>query len=168
MALPSTLQEAIIYFADPTNCNEFLASLRWADGKVECPYCGSKNVAYLASQNRYKCYGKHEKATEAAKRMEVYKNRTFELSGHLKQIMQDRTLIENKSPISKDIETETLNKLVILALEIDADQSQPEGFGSTALGMLTMKMLLLQRDTINAMAYAIEQLEKRVGSPSTK
>jgi hypothetical protein len=109
-----------------------------------------------------------EKATEAAKRMEVYKNRTFELSGHLKQIMQDRTLIENKSPISKDIETETLNKLVILALEIDADQSQPEGFGSTALGMLTMKMLLLQRDAINAMAYAIEQLEKRVGSPSTK
>jgi transposase-like protein len=62
MALPSTLQEAIVYFADPTNCNEFLASLRWADGKVECPYCGSNNVAYLASQNRYKCYGKHEKA----------------------------------------------------------------------------------------------------------
>jgi transposase-like protein len=62
MELPSTLQEAIIYFADPKNCNEFLAGLRWTDGKVECPYCGSTNVSYLASQNRYKCYGKHEKA----------------------------------------------------------------------------------------------------------
>jgi transposase-like protein len=62
MALPSTLQEAIIYFADPKNCNEFLAGLRWADGKPRCPHCGSDNVTYLARVNRYKCYGKHPKA----------------------------------------------------------------------------------------------------------
>jgi len=62
MELPSTLQEAIVYFADPKNCNEFLASLRWADGRIKCPYCGSDNVSYLASQNRYKCYGAHAKA----------------------------------------------------------------------------------------------------------
>jgi hypothetical protein len=108
------------------------------------------------------------KATVAAKNMEAYKVRTFELSTQLKHILQDRTLTDNKSPISKDIETETLNKMVVLALEIDADESQPEGFGSTALGMLTMKMLLLQRDTINSMAYAIEQLEKRVSTTLPK
>jgi transposase-like protein len=62
MELPSTLQEAIIYFADPKNCNEFLAGLRWTDGKPVCPYCGSDRVVYLSSQNRYKCYGKHPKA----------------------------------------------------------------------------------------------------------
>lgn len=62
MALPSTLQEAIVYFADPKNCNEFLAGLRWTDGKPRCPQCGSDNVTYLASVNRYKCYGKHSKA----------------------------------------------------------------------------------------------------------
>jgi transposase-like protein len=62
MALPSTLQEAIVYFSDPLVCNEFLASLRWTDGKVKCPHCGSEKVIYMASQNRYKCYGKHPKS----------------------------------------------------------------------------------------------------------
>ena len=62
MALPNTLQEAIIYFAVPENANQFLADLRWADGTVRCPRCGSDNVTYLASVNRYKCYGKHPKA----------------------------------------------------------------------------------------------------------
>jgi transposase-like protein len=62
MALPSTLQEAIVYFADPKNCNQFLAGLRWTDGKVKCPNCDSDKVVYLEKQNRYKCYGKHPKA----------------------------------------------------------------------------------------------------------
>jgi len=62
MELPSTLQEAIIYFADQQNCNEFLAGLRWTDGKVRCPHCDSQNVVYLAKQNRYKCYSKHSRA----------------------------------------------------------------------------------------------------------
>jgi transposase-like protein len=62
MALPNTLQEAIIYFANSENCNQFLADLRWQDGKPRCPHCGSDNVTYLVSVNRYKCYGKHPKA----------------------------------------------------------------------------------------------------------
>lgn len=62
MDAPRTLQEAILYFAVPENANQFLADLRWADGRPRCPYCGSDNVTYLASVNRYKCYGKHSKA----------------------------------------------------------------------------------------------------------
>jgi transposase-like protein len=62
MDAPSTLQQAIIYFSDPVRCNQFLADLRWADGKPRCPQCGSDHVTYMASVNRYKCYGKHPRA----------------------------------------------------------------------------------------------------------
>ena len=62
MESPATLQEAIIYFADYDNCRKFLTELRWADGKVRCPQCGSDHVTYLENAKLYKCYGKHDKA----------------------------------------------------------------------------------------------------------
>lgn len=61
MESPRTLQEAILYFADVENCNKFMIDLRWADGKVRCPNCGSEKVTYLQNAKLFKCYGKHEK-----------------------------------------------------------------------------------------------------------
>ena len=62
MSSPRTLQEAIIYFADYDNARNFLVALRWEDGKVRCPHCGSDKVAHLEAAKLYKCYGKHLKA----------------------------------------------------------------------------------------------------------
>jgi transposase-like protein len=59
---PKTLQEAIVYFSDFDNCQKFVAELRWADGKVRCPSCGSEEVTYLAAARVWKCYEKHPKA----------------------------------------------------------------------------------------------------------
>jgi transposase-like protein len=61
MKSPKTLQEAIVYFADYENCRQFLMDLRWPDGAVTCPVCGSEKVTYLASVRRWKCYSKHPK-----------------------------------------------------------------------------------------------------------
>jgi transposase-like protein len=58
---PKTLQEAVIYFADYENCREFMVKLRWPDGKVLCPNCGSGDVSYLPNAKVYKCYQKHER-----------------------------------------------------------------------------------------------------------
>jgi transposase-like protein len=56
---PTTLQEAILYFADPANCREYLVARRWPDG-VTCPRCGSKDVLFLEKYNRWHCRGRHD------------------------------------------------------------------------------------------------------------
>ncbi len=56
---PKTLQQAILYFADPANCREYLVARRWPDG-VTCPHCGSKNVLFLEKYNRWHCREKHD------------------------------------------------------------------------------------------------------------
>ena len=59
MESPNTLQEAIIYFGEFENCRRFMMELRWPDGKVKCPRCGSEKVVYLEKARVWKCYGKH-------------------------------------------------------------------------------------------------------------
>jgi transposase-like protein len=58
---PQTLQDAIKYFANDRNALDFLKSIRWPDGKVICPRCGSENVSFLSTRSVWKCKTKHEK-----------------------------------------------------------------------------------------------------------
>lgn len=60
-AFPKTLQEAVIHFKDFDNCMKFMVELRWPDGKVLCPNCGSDDVDYLPNARVFKCYQKHER-----------------------------------------------------------------------------------------------------------
>src|SRR6266850_4134543 len=59
---PKTLRDAILFFAEYENCRKAVEAIRWPDGVVKCPTCGSDHVTYLATQRRYKCYAKHPKA----------------------------------------------------------------------------------------------------------
>ena len=59
---PKTLQEAILHYADFENCKSFLISLRWPDGIVKCPRCGSEKVFWIEKERVWKCYGKHNLA----------------------------------------------------------------------------------------------------------
>ena len=61
MEAPKTLVEAIQYFSDTENCRQFMIAVRWADGIVKCPICGSEKVTYLEKAKVYRCYGKHPK-----------------------------------------------------------------------------------------------------------
>jgi transposase-like protein len=57
----ASLRDAILYFADFDNCRQFMMELRWPDGKVKCPECGSEKVCYLAKNRLWKCYATHPK-----------------------------------------------------------------------------------------------------------
>lgn len=59
---PKTLREAIIYFSDYANCRKAVEAIRWPDGVVKCPRCGSDKVTYLENARVWKCYGAHPKA----------------------------------------------------------------------------------------------------------
>jgi len=53
---PKTLQAAIQYFSDDQTCIDFLAEIRWPDGKAVCGNCSDKeNTYYLHNQKRWKC-----------------------------------------------------------------------------------------------------------------
>lgn len=51
-----------------------MAALRWPDGKVKCPECGSDHVTYLAKAKVWKCYGKHSKAKFSLKTGTVFED----------------------------------------------------------------------------------------------
>ena len=61
MRTPKTLQQAIQHFSDEKNCREFMISMRWLDGNVRCPRCGSEKVTWLEKAKLYFCPVKHEK-----------------------------------------------------------------------------------------------------------
>jgi transposase-like protein len=61
MPEPKSLQEAIIYFANPDNCIDYLAIRRWPDGRVLCPTCGSDKVKFNASRRLWQCSTHHPK-----------------------------------------------------------------------------------------------------------
>ena len=51
---PADLDEAVRYFSDVDVPGEYVASLRWPDGRV-CPRCGSREHSYLSTRRLWKC-----------------------------------------------------------------------------------------------------------------
>jgi len=69
-----TLQQAVIHFSDYENCRKLMVELRWPDGKVKCPYCGSEKVTYLARTRVWKCYTGHPRPTFSLKTGTIFED----------------------------------------------------------------------------------------------
>ena len=74
METPSDLRNAIVYFNDVEHCREFMVELRWPDGKVKCPRCGSEHVLWIAKERVWKCYGKHDHAKFSLKTGTIFED----------------------------------------------------------------------------------------------
>lgn len=59
METPRNLRDAILHFSEYSNCKQFMMDLRWVDGVVKCPHCGSARVTYLEKARVWKCYETH-------------------------------------------------------------------------------------------------------------
>jgi transposase-like protein len=70
----TTLRDAILYFADFEHCRKFMMELRWPDGTVKCPECGSERVAWLAKPRVWKCYVGHLKPTFSLKTGTIFED----------------------------------------------------------------------------------------------
>ena len=75
---PKTLQEAIIYFADPDNCLTYVAERRWPNG-VTCPRCGSDNVGFVASRRIWQCKTRHDHAQFSVKTGSIFEDSPISL-----------------------------------------------------------------------------------------
>jgi transposase-like protein len=75
---PETLQEAVLYFADPDNCTEYVSSRRWPNG-VQCPTCGSTDVRYCKSVRRWECKNQHPKQQFSIKNGTIFEESPISL-----------------------------------------------------------------------------------------
>jgi transposase-like protein len=66
MKKPKTLQQAIVYFANPDNCLNFMVARRWPKG-VTCPTCGSKDVRFISTRRMWECKAIHSRKQFSAK-----------------------------------------------------------------------------------------------------
>jgi len=83
----NTLQEAIVYFADPVNCREYVVARRWPKG-VTCPRCGSENVAFLEKYNRWQCSARHDNRQFTAKTGTIFEDSPLGLDKWLAAMWQ--------------------------------------------------------------------------------
>ena len=52
---PETLADSIKYFANADTALNFVASIRWPDGKAKCPCCQSTETSFLSTRRIWKC-----------------------------------------------------------------------------------------------------------------
>jgi len=140
---PKTLREAILFFANYENCHKAVVAIRWPDGVVRCPTCGSDHVTYLATQRRFKCYAKHPKAQLSLKVGTIFEDSAVGLEKWLPALW---LLTNCKNGISS----------YELARALGVTQK-------TAWFMLSRLRLALQSDTGGKMDGTVEADETYIG-----
>ena len=74
MNTPGEISQGIQFFAVQENCEAFLRSVRWKDGIVHCPHCGSTKVTYLAKARLWKCHTLHARQKFSPKTGTVFEH----------------------------------------------------------------------------------------------
>ncbi len=146
MESPDSLREAIIWFAEFEHCREFMMALRWPEGVVSCPQCGSEKLTWLSKQRVWKCYAGHPKPTFSLKTGTIFEDSPIALE---KWLCAAWLLINCKNGIS--------------SYEIHRDLKVTQ---KTAWFMLHRIRLAMQESGFNRLGGEVEMDETFIGGKS--
>ena len=52
---PTSLLDAVRHFSDLDVCHEYMVRIKWPDGKIVCPKCGSTHIGEIKSRRMFQC-----------------------------------------------------------------------------------------------------------------
>ncbi len=104
----------------------------------------------------------HDQVSEFKEHEKQVAQEIMSLSRTYMGFIKNKTVRENKSPIEDDLEKETVQKLIQISMELNNDDTQPEGIGSLGLINLLFRSVLAQRDIINNLEYRYELLNRKL------
>ena len=123
---------------------------------------GNKNNFYAKQVEQREKFENNADAFMARKKER--NKQALDLANQFMDLVKDRTLPENRTIMSKDIEQEVISGFLQLGLDINDDETERNGMGSVMLCNLLFKIIFHQRDTINLLDYRLAKAEKQLSS----
>jgi hypothetical protein len=106
-----------------------------------------------------------QKVHIAQEKLSDYNQRAADLFMKFSKAAGDKTLPQHKSGFNSEAETEMLQGMIQLAIEINNDPiEENNGMGSLTLITCLLKTALAQRDRLNELEYAYFSLQKKLES----
>ena len=99
-----------------------------------------------------------EHASNVNNRLNSYNERAVDAVSSFMKLLDDQTLPQNKQSFASNLEQEVITKFQQLALDMEADNLQPNGMGSVGVITFLLKVALLQRDRMNKLEYQLQQM----------
>jgi len=101
-----------------------------------------------------------QKVISTNKKMQSHLVEAFELGKQYKDLLDNKTITDNKTFLAESKEKEIIGKLINYAVKINTDQNELEGMGSVALITLLLKCVIKMRDRYNDIEYKYHLLER--------
>jgi hypothetical protein len=114
----------------------------------------------LTSQDEFE-----ENVGKITSTMADHRNVLTELATKFVQTLRDKTLAENKMPLSKQNEASLLGEIINTVQAIDTDENEPVyDYGTYTLLTLLLRCFILQRNRINELSYMASKVESLVNA----
>ena len=101
-----------------------------------------------------------QRAAETNDRLQGNLAEAFDLGKQYRELLEDKTITNNKSFLVESKEKEVISKLINYAVKVNTDRDEYEGMGSVALITLLLKCVIKMRDRYNDIEYKYHMLEK--------